>query len=162
MGSNNQNMVLKTIDTDSQRLKAGNLEVMAWLEYWMIYPRESKLFTDSVSFQFLQQLRGMCGELKIGPLFNDRRIVAASSLFSDPIDENTWGAVDLVEQDSSCLVAVFNNGALSDDESKQLAEALSRMREILHLSNLIYWLSWGNYSSIRTMFKKFYHKQLGR
>lgn len=162
MSSYNQQMVLRTIDTTSQRIKAGNLEVLAWLEYWMIGPRKSELYSDSVSLQFLRQVRGMCGELKIGPLFNDHRIVAASSLFSHPIDDNTWGAVDLVANGSFYLVAVFNNGALSDTESKQLTEALSRMKEIMNLNDLVSWQSWGGYSSIRTMFKSFYHKQLGR
>lgn len=162
MSSSNQQMVLKTIDTTSQRIKAGNLEVLAWLEYQMLSPRKSKLFYESVSMQFLKQLKSMAEELKVDPLFYNHRIVVASSLLGDSIDDNSWGAVDLVKRSHFYLLAVFNNSCLNDDESKQLVKALSRMREVLNLNDLVYWLSWGSYGSIREVFKKFYYKQLGR
>lgn len=162
MSSYNQQMVLKTIDTTSQRLKAVNLEVLAWLEYGMRSPRESKLHSDSVSFQFLQFLKGFSVNLHIGSLFAERRVIAAATLLDEPIPDGTWGAVDIVEKDSFCLVAVFNNGGLTDIEQTQLVAALSGLREYSDLNDSISWLSWGGYRSIRSQFEQFRIKQLGR
>ncbi|OGD61498.1 hypothetical protein A3A71_02640 [Candidatus Berkelbacteria bacterium RIFCSPLOWO2_01_FULL_50_28] len=162
MSYNNQQMVLKTIDTTSQRLKAGNLEVLAWLEYWMLYPRESRLYSESVSMQFMKYLRGFTEELGISSLINDRQIIVAATLLDEPIIDGTWGAVDIVEKDSFYLVAVFNNGGLTDFESNQLIAALSRMRVVLELNDLVYWSSWGKYSSVRAEFEKYHRKQLRR
>lgn len=162
MSLNNQQMVLQTIDTTSQRIKAGNLEVLAWIEYWMLSPRESKLHSDSVSMQFLGCLRGLDRILGIGSLFRENLVIAASTLLDEPFIDRTWGAVDLVEKDSSCLVAVFNNGGLTDIEQGQLIAALSTMREFSKLNDSLRWISWGGYKSIRKLFEKFHKKQLGR
>lgn len=162
MSLNNQQMVLQTIDTTSQRIKAGNLEVLAWIEYWMLSPRESKIHSDSVSMQFLGCLKCLARELRIESLFRENQVVAAATFLDEPIPDRTWGAVDLVEKDSSCFVAVFNNGGLTDIEQEQLIAALSTMREFSNLNDTISWLAWGKYNTIRAMFKKFRIKQLGR
>mgnify|MGYP007073378111 CR=1 FL=1 len=153
---------IATIDLRSVCPKVGSLEVLAWVEYSNSSNVDSMLCTDSLSFRLLKTLQCFRDVLQLDELMADERIVFAASLGREKIENDTWGAVDIKKRESYGLVAVFNNGRLTQLQIDQLLSALEKLLEMNKYRLKVSWQFWGEYSSIRKIFQKQRLLQLGR